>query len=103
MCEVCVFDIYWISATGACPVDPFAGHSHTEQAAAFFPDTDEIRAARAQPFNEVRVIWHDDPGTVTLYDPVSGYVINYDENTGTAYMTGDVAKRYLQDLTDTRV
>ena len=72
---------------------------HAREAAAFFPDTDEIRAARAQPFNEVRVIWHDDPGTVTLYDPVSGYVIDYDEKTGTAYMTGEVAKRYLQDLT----
>ena len=23
-----MFDIYWILATGACPVDPFAGHSH---------------------------------------------------------------------------
>ena len=41
----------------------------------------------------------DDPGAVTLYDPVSGYVIDYDEKTGTAYMTGEVAKRYLQDLT----
>ena len=41
----------------------------TEQAAAFFPDTDEIRAARAHKPSqyEVRVIWHDDPGTVTLY------------------------------------
>ena len=76
----------------------------TEQAAAFFPDTDEIRAARAHKPSqyEVRVIWHGDPSTVTLYDPVSGYVINYDEMTGTAYMTGDVATRYLQDLTDTR-